>query len=63
LVEAQQSLYVEAFKNAFECGTMLLQLAQQRTAQKAGMFDGYGEASMFGPGAHRGLEGGDPVAR
>ena len=35
LVEAQQSLYVEAFNNAVECGTRLLQLAE-RTAQKAG---------------------------
>ena len=35
LVAAQQSLYVEAFNNAVECGTRLLQLAE-RVAQKAG---------------------------
>ena len=35
LVAAQQSLYVEAFNNAVEWGTRLLQLAE-RVAQKAG---------------------------
>ena len=35
LVEAQQSLYVEAFNNAVEFGTRFLQLAE-RVMQKAG---------------------------